>query len=168
MTIKLSLLLSMLFLFSITSLYAEGPLNIKVPENAKLEYKAQQGMQFYSISWDGSAVWMLSKWPVPGTPDQIPTFLQMMKDKFVETAKTTKAFDLTEETVELQDIQGKVFSGKIAVFELKTQGIMEPAVQTMYMVSDGKTIWNGQFTGPKKMLESSIDLIKSIQLKEGE
>lgn len=107
---------------------------------------------------------MLSKWPAPGGADSIPVFIQSMVDQFVKTSNSQQNYKLSSDDIEIKDIDGEYFDGKIAVFEIKIEG-SEPMVQTMYMVSDGKEIWNGQFTGPKSLLNESIDIIKTISRK---
>ncbi|HSH93579.1 MAG TPA: hypothetical protein VK968_05500, partial [Roseimicrobium sp.] len=131
------------FLCAIMSALAQSPgikqaLRVQASANWAVEYKGDQGVEFYTVTRkEGeTALLMFSRWPVPGNKDQIPGLIDSMAKGFMTKAKENK-LKLETTHYKIEKLQGDFYSGQFVVF--KTQGGL---VQTMFMISDGDGIWN--------------------------
>jgi len=159
----MKIFLSIIFSALITSsaLASEGPLKVAVDERWSLDYKGD-GVQFYSLTRtkNESALLMFSKWPAPGNRDQIPVYLNQMAEGFLKEAKRNEEFSLDSDSYEKEKIEGIEFSGEAVVFTV--QGGL---YQTMFMLSNGDGIWNGQFSGSKERWKEAVEILKQLKRK---
>lgn len=135
------------------------PLKVDAGENWKVEYKGD-GIQFFSLTRaeEENTLLMFSRWPAPGGKEQIPATIKMMAESFLtEIVKNKELKDIKKE-YKVEKIEGAQYSGEVAVFEIK-----DGMYQTIFMVSDGDGIWNGQFTGTLAMWEEAKEIVKKLE-----
>ena len=144
---------------------AEGPLEMAVPAGWRVEYKADNGVDFYSVTPPsaGAGLLMFFKWPPPTKPEEIPGLVQKLADGFVKATKRSGTYTLTSKSYEVEPLAGEHCTGNHAAFLLKSGE--NDLVQGMFIVSVDGQVWNGQFTGqPENWLET-IKLLKTIKRK---
>ncbi len=151
-----------LFLTAASCLHAQaaGPLSIKVPDGWKVDYGAQQGVEFYSITAGGQErplLLALTRWPMPGGRELIPQFMPQLAEAFLGEVRKNPQVKLTSPQPEPLKISGTTFSGEGVLFRL--EGGM---VQTLFMVAADKTLWNGQFTGPEERWQEALATLKAM------
>ncbi len=164
-------LITIFFVAALTIAHAadqKGPLVIEVPATWALDFKA--GQQFYSLTWNwnedtatvgAGALLMFSRWPVPGSAKQIPDLVDGIARGFVEQAKDNEEFKLKDFDYKVESIEGEAFSGSFVAFVAE-----EDFLQTMFMISDGDGIWNGQFTGSKERWNEALGVLKKLKKKD--
>jgi len=141
----------------------EGPLRVTAPANWTIGYKGENGIEFYSVtpSPEGQGVLMFSRWPAGGGAADIPSYVEGMAKRFVESAKEKKiGLDTTDYKVE--PLQGESFSGQQVAF-LFDQGAK---VQALFMVGDGDDIWNGLFTGTREDWAAAREILQKLRRRE--
>ncbi len=140
---------------------SEGPLVVSVDEKWSVDYKGD-GTEFYSVTRtkNEQALLMFSRWPAPGNRDQIPVYLNQMAEGFLKEAAKSEDFSLETDSFKKEKIKGSDFSGEAVVFAI--QGGL---YQTMFMLSDGDGIWNGQFSGSKERWEEAVEILKQLKRK---
>jgi len=145
---------------------AGSEFKIAVPEGWKMEVK--ENLEFHSFHIDkGAGVLMFSKWPPPSKPIEIPELLKGMADGMVKIARDSKDFQLKKEDYEIVPFEGQLFKGSYVIFEITTPGgATDAAVQTMFLMSDGKKIYNGQFTGSRENWEKGLTMLKAAAAAE--
>jgi len=152
-----------LFLFPSIILHAEKswPLQIQADDDWNIEYE-NQGVQFFTITRpEGENVLlMFSRWPAPGGKEQIPTYIKQMAEGFLTEMEKQEELKSVQKAYKIVKINGVEFSGEAAVFQI--EGGM---LQTMFMVSDGDGIWNGQYTGSPEIWEKAKVIL--MNLKKG-
>lgn len=154
------LTLAIVFLNSVPVAVAEEwPLKIDAEPEWKVEYTGD-GIQFFTLTRpEGEQVLlMFSKWPAPGGKDQIPAFIKQMADSFLLKVKRNEVHLVSKDGYQVEKIAGDEFSGQAAIFKTN-YGIY----QTIFMVSDGDGIWNGQFSGSKTMWVKTNAILKKLQ-----
>lgn len=157
------LILSVLAL-SCMALFANEamPLKIDAGEKWKVDYKGD-GIQFFTITRPGGehVLLMFSRWPVPGGKEQITPMIKQMADAFLAEAAKQEELKTIRKDYKVEKIEGVQYSGEAAVFE--TEDGMR---QTLFMISNGDGIWNGQFTGSGPMWDEAKELLKKIKKAE--
>lgn len=147
-----------------SSIAEEGKqaLIVNAPETWKVEFKGDNGMQFYTATHKGgdTALLMFSRYPVPGNVNQIPEQIESLARGFFAQAKEQKSFKLKTTEYKIEEIAGETFSGRFVRFEVEG-GIS----QTMFMIGDGEGIWSGQFTGTKERWDEALAILKSLKKK---
>jgi hypothetical protein len=149
--------LSLLFTFTAR---AEGPLQVNAPADWTVTYDGSNGAQHYSLTkaQGENVLLMFSKWPAPGTADQMPGFLETMATKFLDVAAHNPKIKLENTTYTKGEFLGDPFSGDYVQFTVK--GGMKTV---MFMFSDGNGIWNGQYTGSADGWIEVMELLKGIK-----
>ena len=142
-------------------LLAEEKLPLKVDAGAawKVEYKGDS-IQIFTLTrpTGENVVLMFSRWPAPGGKEQIPATIKKMAEAFLaEVAKNEELKDVKEE-YKIEKLEGIEYSGEAAVFA--TDDGMR---QTMFMISNGDGIWNGQFTGSSQMWDEAKEILKKLR-----
>ncbi len=140
-----------------------GPLSFQFPTDWKVEHKTPGGRDFYTVTGKtpGKGLLMFSQWPPPSSPEDIPGLVQKLADGFRERAKKSSAFALASEDHRVEQFAGEHCQGSFAVFQLGSGGTN--TVQAMFMMSVGRRVWNGQFTGPPDAWKQAITVLKSIK-----
>ena len=59
-------------------------------------------------------------------------------------------------------VQGAFLSSHLGFIEYMDEAGNEKVV-SVQMLTDGRVIWNGQFTGDKARFEQSLDMMQSIE-----
>ena len=148
-----------LIVFSLPLTAEERPLIVNADPQWHIDYK-DQGIHFFTMTRPRGeeVLLMFSKWPAPGGEDQIPVFVKQMADGFMDKMNDNIIPLVSKDAYELETISGAEFSGQAAVFKT-TVG----TYQTMFMVSDGDGIWNGQFSGSKSMWSEAKAVLEKLQ-----
>ncbi len=117
-------------------------------------------MQFYTVTRKegDTALLMFSRSPVPGNVKQIPEQIEAMAKGFVGLVKDNKAIKLRTDKYRIEEIDGDTFSGSFVQFETE-----ESITQTTFMIGDGESIWNGQFTGTKERWAEAVSILKKVK-----
>jgi hypothetical protein len=141
---------------------AKQALIVEAPATWKVEFKGDNGIQFYTVtSKEGdTALLIFSRWPPPGSVNQIPDLIEGMAQGFADMAKDNKDFKLKTDKYKIEDIVGDTFSGSFVKFEVNDVGL-----QTMFMIGDDGGIWYGQFTGTKERWTEALAILKSLNKK---
>lgn len=160
---KTPLIIAALIFFATTIGKAEEaklPLIVDVPPQWTVEFKGDKGIQFFTVTRTEAepALLMFSRWPAPGNKDQIPNLVDSLGKRFLEHAKANPKIKLESEDYITGEIKGTVFSGKYASFT-----IFNGLLQTMFMISDGDGIWNGQFTGSKERWAEALEILRKLK-----
>lgn len=153
-------LLCLVVLMPVTTAAEQGPLAVDAPIGWDVEYQGDDGIQFYTVTRkdDENALLMFNRWPVPGGREQIPGLINGMAEAFLKEAKASKEFKLETVEYEIQNLEGEAFSGRFVVFQVEGG-----FVQTMFMLSDGHGIWNGQFSGSEERWDEAIGILKKLK-----
>jgi hypothetical protein len=137
----------------------EWPLRIDAEPEWKVECTGD-GIQFFMLtrSEGEQAPLMFSRWPAPGGKDQIPALIKQMADSFLLKVKRNEVPLVSKDGYQVEKIAGDEFSGQAAIFKIN-YGIY----QTIFIVSDGDGICNGQFSGSKTMWLKAKAILKKPQ-----
>ena len=110
---------------------------------------------------------MLYKWPPPTKADEFSTVLRQMADRFVETVRSGKfnensneRLDLLSEQYVVEDIGG-THNGKFVAFN--TSSGNQTFVQSMFLVSINAQTWSGQFTGTPENWTNALNVLRTAQ-----
>ena len=135
---------------------------VKAPDTWQVEYKGDDGIQFYTVTRkDGdNALLMFSRWPVPGNVTQIPEQIKQLAEGFVAQADKNEEIKLKAKKYKIEKIEGDDFSGSFVVFSIEGG-----FTQAMFMIGDEEGIWNGQFTGTPERWAEVIAILKSLKKK---
>lgn len=91
-------------------------------------------------------------------PEAISAYLKQIADDFLKDAKQSDDFSLDTPDYKTETIEGKQFSGEVVIFSI--EGGM---YQTIFMLSDGDGIWNGQYTGTKEGWTDAVNILKALK-----
>ena len=140
----------------------EQALMVDAPATWKVEFKGDNGMQFYTATRNegDTALLMFSRWPAPGNVNQIPEMVETLAKGFVAQTKEGKDLKLKTADYKIEKIDGDTFSGSFVQFEIEG-GIC----QTIFMIGDTKGIWNGQFTGTEERWTEALSILKKLKKK---
>ena len=144
---------------------ADGPLEVTVPQGWTLEYKGENGVDFYSATPPsaGSGLLMLFKWPAPTRSAEIPVLVKKLADGFVKATAKSGKYKLTSKKYEVEKLRGEHCFGNHAAFWIKSG--KDDLVQGIFMVSVDGQIWNGQFTGQSENWLAALKTLKSLKKK---
>ncbi|MCX6900238.1 MAG: hypothetical protein NT105_16260 [Verrucomicrobia bacterium] len=144
---------------------AEGPLAMTLPEGWRLEYKGDNGVDFYSVTpaIASNGLLMFFKWPPPARPEEIPALVRKLADGFVKAAARTGKYKLTSKQYEVERLEGEHCTGNHAAFWFKSG--TDDQVQGIFMLNVDGQIWNGQFTGQSENWLQALRLLKTIKKK---
>jgi hypothetical protein len=160
---KTTSIIAVLILMATTIAQAEEvkvPLIVDAPSQWSVDFKGDKGIQFFTVKRIEAepALLMFSRWPAPGNKDQIPKLVETIAKGFLDQAKMNPVIQLESEEYKNEKIEGVEFSGEYVSFAVST-GIL----QTMFMLSDGDGIWNGQFTGSKERWIEALEILKKLK-----
>lgn len=149
-------------LFAAIAVHAEdSPVDWQLPEGWKLTVGEDIQVHSFKIG-DEEGTMLFSKWPVPTKTKDVSKALKDMAGMFPGLAKK-EGVTLKKDEPEIGEIEGKLFHGSFAVFELK---VPADTVQTMFMVHDGKGgVFNGQFTGKTAEWKKGLEVMKTAKAK---
>ncbi len=141
----------------------EGPLRVTAPADWAVSYNGKNGIQFYAVipQPKGQGVLMFSRWPASGGPEDIPRYVEDLAKRFAESAREKKV-GLDSMDYKVEPLTGEVFSGRQAVFPFGGGA----KVQTMFMLSDGDGLWDGQFTGTKEQWAVAREILQKLRRRE--
>lgn len=139
----------------------KGPLSFQLPSGWKVERHAPGGLQFYTVTagTPDAGLLMLSQWPPPSRPEEIPALVQKLAEGFLDQARQSSKFTLATQHYRVEQFTGSQCQGSYAVFQISNGGTN--VLQTMFMMSVDGRVWNGQFTGPSNAWLQAIGLLKS-------
>lgn len=155
-------ILALSFIASTVAAEVKQALIVDVPDTWKVEFKGDQGIQFYSVTRKegDTALLMFSRSPVYGNVSQIPEQIQVLANGFIAEAKGQEGLKLKRTDFKIGEIKGAAFSGKFVEFEV--EGGFS---QIMFMIGDNEGIWNGQFTGTKERWAEALQILKKLKPK---
>lgn len=144
---------------------AEGPLEMTVPDGWKLEYRGDNGVDFYSVTpaSAGTGLLMFFKWPPPTRVEEIPMLVRKLADGFVKATAKAGKYKLNSKKYEVERLEGEHSKGNHAAFWLKSG--KDDFMHGIFMMSVDGQIWNGQFTGQSEHWLQSLRLLKTIKKK---
>lgn len=144
---------------------ADGPLEMTVPQGWTLEYKGENGVDFYSLTPPsaGSGLLMFFKWPAPTRPAEMPMLVKKMADGFVKATAKSGNYKLTSKKYEIESLSSEHCKGNHTAFWIKSG--KDDLVQGIFMVSVDGQIWNGQFTGQSEHWLTTLKTLKSLKKK---
>jgi len=144
----------------------EGPLAVSTGQAWEVEY-IDEGVDFYVVTREEKrdalleqSLLMFSRWPPPGGSEKIPLVVDQIAKSFIEASKANEEISLDSEEPQKIKIEGQEFSGEAVVF------LLEGSIyQTMFMISDGHGLWNGQFTGTAQHWTEALEILKHLKRK---
>lgn len=151
-------LLLLVFVAS-SSVAKQWPLQIPASNEWHIEYQ-HRGVDFFSLSRPKGekVIFMFSRWPAAGSSGQIPYFVRQIADSLLEKKKERASDPDQFDDYTVEEIAGDYFSGQAAVFTRDSA-----MVHTIFMVSDGDGIWNGQFSGSRDRWLEAVDILGGLQ-----
>jgi len=106
---------------------------------------------------------MISKWPTRMSASNIPSTVQTIIEGTVSKLRSRMPSGFPEDgDIEYREVQGAFLSGHLGFIEYIDETGNEKVV-SVHMLTDGRVIWNGQFTGAKARFEQSLDMMQSIE-----
>ena len=141
----------------------QGPLSIQPPAGWKIGHQAREGLDFYTVtaSAPGGGLLMVSRWPPPNQPAEIPALVGQLADGFLKIAKKSSEFTLAGEEYRIEQFAGGHCQGSSASFQIRSG--RTNILQSLFIMSvDGK-IWNGQFTGPAESWSQALTALKNVK-----
>lgn len=150
-----------LFLAPLVLAQGVALLRIQPDSNWDLELVTDKAIKYLVLRkkrGEGNEV-MIFDWPVDEKPESIPGNLKVMVDSFIEAAQENPLLELKKKTAQISKMKGSAITGEVALFELKLD-----FCQAMFMFTDGRRIWNGQFTGEKKTWLEAQKVIEAMSL----
>jgi len=145
-----------------------GALKIDPPQGSVLEHqKLDNEVPFYSVRWQKpqaqGGLFMISKWPTRMSASNIPSTVQTIIEGTVSSLRSRKPVGFPEDgDIEYREVQGAFLSGHLGFIEYIDEAGNEKVV-SVHMLTEGRVIWNGQFTGAKARFEQSLDMMQSIE-----
>jgi hypothetical protein len=127
-----------------------------VPFDWTMDYQ-DVGAPLYAFHKPNAGL-MLSPWLAPCAPEEIPTILDSMAKGFLENIKQVDVVKLEIDEYTKGDFKGDSFSGHYITF---TVGI--GIIQAMFMMSDGKDVWGGQYSGSPDQWPEALEILKSLR-----
>jgi len=136
------------------------PLIVQAPADWTVNYQDGEGIHFYTLTCKRgeNSLLMFSRWPAPGSKKQIPALVDSLAKGFLKEVGKSEEIKLDTLEYDTKPIMGDNFSGHSIAFMLEGGSL-----QTMFMISDGKGIWNGQFTGSKECWIEAIEILKKLR-----
>jgi len=141
----------------------KAPLSFQLPAGWKMEHQTPGSLHFYTVTAgtaDGGLL-MFSQWPPPSRPEEIPGLVQKLADGFLAQAKQSSEITLASHEYRVEQFTGSQCQGSYAVFQTGSGGTN--VLQTMFMMSVGGRVWNGQFTGPSNAWIQAIGVLTSVK-----
>jgi len=137
----------------------QWPLVVTAEPEWSIEY-TDDGVHFFTLTRpEGENVLlMFSKWPASGGKEQIPGLIKRMADGFLDKEKNKVMSFIFKNEYEVEKLEGDEFSGEAAIFKGRFE-----LFQTMFMVSDGDGIWNGQFSGSETMWVEAKIILENLR-----
>ncbi len=152
-----------LFLFAYSSICnAELILNFDPPKGWKVEHQNRGDSNFFSISHQGeeTSLLMFSNSSAKTNPEESRQVIDESIEFYLNKAKERATEISTIIKIEQNEIIGKEFSGKSVLMIHEDDSIL-----ALFVISNGKTLIHGQFTGQKQKWETAANTLKSIVLK---
>jgi hypothetical protein len=103
---------------------------------------------------------MLSTWPPPSKPEEIPTLVRRLADGFAAQAKSASDFQV-DSNYALQEFNTPACIGSYAVFNAREHGTN--FVQALFMVGLQGKVWSGQFTGSQLSWEQALSMLQTLK-----
>ena len=145
-----------------------GVLKLDTPEGATLKDEVMKnGVHFYSIKWklknEMTSVFMISKWPVEmPTSEMAPSVQKIAENTFAVTKANGKSKIEKDAKIQYSEISEEFVSGNVAYFEHTSERGYQ-RILSVFMVSDGDVIWNGQFSGSKELFKEAMNIFKTMK-----
>lgn len=139
-----------------------------LPEGAKFEDKAREKGEFYSITLQKEpgnfGLLMIHDSPVPGSKEMLKPMAEMMRVSIEQAMKENKELALKDTKTTSKEIEKGIWTG----YEIQFTGTPAAGpklLQLMYVLWDGKRMWNAQFTGQEKDYDQVVKILEETKLK---
>lgn len=141
----------------------EQPLEVEAGPEWSIEYQGD-GVSFYSLSREDQddLHFMFSRWPAPGGRDQIPELVEKIAEGLLAEAKDNDEIQLAKHDYKIEILNKGDFPGRAAVFETENDEL-----QTMFFISDGRGLWNGQFGGSASVWAEAKEILAKLRRNDG-
>lgn len=135
------------------------PILVDAPEGWKVDYKGKQGIPLYVISSkDGNMRFLVfSRWPATDDPGEIPRLMTVLADGFVAQSVDREDLRLESHDYKVETLDGEEFKGQYVAFKVPAE------TQTLFAISDGDGIWNGQFAGAADAWPLALEVLKKLR-----
>ena len=141
---------------------SDGLLQMNVPSIWEMEYNEKGGSFFYAIINKGKENSLLTISNQPHAKYNELTQIKTEKiDFYMSKAEERLKNDPVIIGISRQKITGKYFSGQ-SVKMFHADGF----ILSLFVLSNGRVLLNGQFTGPKEKWVETLDIINSLKIKE--
>jgi hypothetical protein len=137
-----------------------GPLQITPADGWTVKYDATA--QSYSVVPPAgpaqNTLLSFTPWPAPGTPAEIPGFLDTMAAKFADMAQHNPKIKLASPQYTKGEFIGDPYSGNYVEFTIK--GGLK---QVLFIFGDSTGLWNGQYIGTADGWFDAMEVLKGIK-----
>lgn len=158
---KTTKLVISLLALSCTTLFAEDgrPLKIEADEKWEVHYQGGLMPSFTLTRYEGRYVHLIfSRRSASVGNEPIPASIKRMAEAFLAALAQQESLHDLKKEYKIEKIEGVQYSGEAVVFE-KGNGRRK----TMFLISDGDGIWNGQFIGSAAMWEEAKEVLRNLK-----
>ena len=140
---------------------------IDSPENSKVKKEVKDNLSHYHIIFaEKDNQLTISQMPYPPSPVFISTFIETFTKSFkVELNKQLEALGLELKTISKKevDFKGSIYKAQGVVFHLSYSSPNENSIEAIYIINDGKKMWQVSFSGDEQHLGKTNQLLKNLK-----
>ena len=157
----LTIAIAVILVFSGCSQRDNNSLSFQLLPGWKLDHETATGLHFYTLSGNppSEGSFMLSEWPPPTRPEEIPTVVQGLADSYIKQAPRS-GIVLANRDYRIENFNGTDGQGSFALFQINNNGTN--ITQTWFMLSIGGRVWNGQFLGSSNGWGQALTMLKTV------
>ena len=138
---------------------AEGPLVVTPAADWTVKFTRVPSECYTLVPPPKQAVdFAFSRWAVPGTPDQIPGYLDTMAKGLIENSARNPKIKLDSTDYTQGEFIGDPYSGKFVEFSLK-DGLKD----VLFMFGDNTGLWYGHYIGTGDGWLDAMEVLKAIK-----
>lgn len=160
---KLPAILAALVFVTASSLHATS-LTFTLPANATLEDKKHGDLQFYVIKLGDDrqpGLLMVSSSPAPITFEMLKPMAEMMRISVLGELKKQASLTVDESQTTTRDFAAGIWKGY--EISLRTSAGDHQMSQLIFVLWDGESAWNGQFTGSPDQAATAVEILSSAK-----
>ena len=137
------------------------------PENSKVKKEVKDNLSHYHIIFaEKDNQLTISQMPYPPSSVFISTFIETFTKSFkVELNKQLEALGLELKTISKKevDFKGSIYKAQGVVFHLSYSSPNENSIEAIYIINDGKKMWQVSFSGDEQHLGKTNQLLKNLK-----
>ena len=137
------------------------------PENSKVKKEVKDNLSHYHIIFaEKDNQLAISQMPYPPSSVFISTFIETFTKSFkVELNKQLEALGLELKTISKKevDFKGSIYKAQGVVFHLSYSSPNENSIEAIYIINDGKKMWQVSFSGDEQHLGKTNQLLKNLK-----